>query len=148
MIDDSSSNIVLFRELMKTHGQAMQRYLGECGLYRGQHFVLFYLIDHPGTTQIEMAQLLGITKASVGATIARMEKNGLILRTPDKNDARCNRLFITSMGESVAADCHLKVKIVQSALFSKFSTAEESLVKDVLERMLLGLKDLEIKNND
>ena len=147
MSDDNLSNIILFRELMKTHGQAMQRYLGECGLYRGQHFVLFYLIEHPGTTQIEMAQLLGITKASIGATIARMEENGLISRIQDKNDRRCNRLFITPIGEKIAAACHLKVKIVQNALFSKFSTDEEQKVKDVLERMLLGIKELETKND-
>ncbi|MDD3924154.1 MAG: MarR family winged helix-turn-helix transcriptional regulator [Erysipelotrichaceae bacterium] len=138
-----TENITLLQQLIKTHNQLMQKRLNMHGVYRGQHFVLFYLNDHPGVSSSELAQQFGISKASLGSTIARMENNGLLIREVDNNDARRHLLYITEIGKEVATKCFEQVKQVQDMLFSQFDQDDQIKANELFRKMINGLLEME-----
>lgn len=143
MFENRPINVRLFGELMRAHNHLLQKSLNKYGIYRGQHFVLFYLLEHPGTTPSEMSSKFGVTKSSIGATITRMENNDLIVRKADKEDGRRYRLYITDKGEKIAKECQIQVSLVQDALFSKLNSDELTKVSEIFLKMIAGLEDAE-----
>ncbi len=65
------------------------------GISRSQWRVLSALSARPGSTQTEVADLVGIGRAPLGKIIDRLEKEGWVTRNPDPDDRRVNRLHIT-----------------------------------------------------
>ena len=71
------------------------------GLYDGQLPILECLIDCPGSTQIQLAERLAVTPASIAQSTKRLQRAGLIEKRVDENNLRCNRLYATESGAAV-----------------------------------------------
>jgi len=67
-------------------------------LYFGQLPILEYIHDHPYCTQAEIAEHLCVTPASISTSTKRLQKAGLLTKTTDPDNLRCNRLAITEEG--------------------------------------------------
>ena len=65
-----------FCELVRTYNACMQKTLSKYGLYPGQPQVLFAISKLGAPTQIELASQLGVTKASAGVSLRRLEEIG------------------------------------------------------------------------
>jgi DNA-binding MarR family transcriptional regulator len=63
-----------------------------------QFDILATLRFSEGVTQTELAEKLLVTKGNVCQLLDRMEKIGWVQRRPDRDDARINRLYLTSAG--------------------------------------------------
>ena len=63
-----------------------------------QFDVLATLRFSEGVTQQELARLLLVTKGNVCVVLDRLEHVGWVERRTDPNDARANRLYLTSAG--------------------------------------------------
>lgn len=84
--------------LMRT---VFDRRVRALGLTRSQWLVLRRLDRRPGASQSELADLLEVEKATAGRLIDRLEENGWIVRRPDPDDRRINRVHMTEKGERV-----------------------------------------------
>jgi len=67
-------------------------------LYFGQLPILEYIRKNDGCTQIEIAEKLCVTPASISTSTKRLQKAGLLTKTTDPDNLRCNRLSITPEG--------------------------------------------------
>lgn len=67
-------------------------------LYFGQLPILEYIRNNPGCTQAEIAERLCVTPASISTSTKRLQKAGLLTKTTDPDNLRCNRLSITEDG--------------------------------------------------
>lgn len=71
------------------------------GVTISQLRVVVTLIQHPGSTQKEIAEKVGVEGATLVPVIDKMEKEGLLKRKPDSKDRRVNRIFLTPKADSL-----------------------------------------------
>jgi DNA-binding MarR family transcriptional regulator len=74
--------------------------LAELGLRPGQFAVLMLIDRNPGTSQSNVSAALGIQKANFVATIADLEKRGLVRRKKSNTDGRTYSLGLTPRGRT------------------------------------------------
>ena len=63
-----------------------------------------------------------------------MERNGLVLRHPDRRDRRVVRVVLTQKGQAVAADLIDAARRHEAALLARHPQAGE--IKDVLRNLI------------
>lgn len=80
----------------RTALQLIQERLAERGVTLAEFRLIGALLgERVGLTQRELAERLQITAASLSALVGRLEKKGLVERTPDESDARAFRVRCT-----------------------------------------------------
>lgn len=65
--------------------------------------VLFCIALNPGLTQVKIANLLELEPQNLMRSLDKLEKQGLITKTPDKKDRRVKCLFITKEAKKMVA---------------------------------------------
>ena len=61
----------------------------------GQFPILAHLWEKQGLTQKNLCDLIRVEQPTLANTLKRMERDGLIKRTPDKDDKRQWRIYLT-----------------------------------------------------
>ena len=133
-----------FCELVRTYNACMQKTLSKYGLYPGQPQVLFAINQLGAPTQIELASQLGVTKASAGVSLRRLEAAGFVKRVRDKLDTRCVRIRLTQKGADYARWCDIDFEMIYTTMMETFNADErEGAVNTINEmnRSLTGLKE-------
>ena len=113
-----------FCELVRTYNACMQKTLSKYGLYPGQPQVLFAISKLGAPTQIELASQLGVTKASAGVSLRRLEAAGFVKRVRDKLDTRCVRIRLTQKGADYARWCDIDFEMIYTTMMETFSAEE------------------------
>lgn len=124
-----------FQALSHTYTICMQLTLGKYGLYPGQPQVLFALKELARPTQNELANYLGVGKASAGISLRRLESGGFVKRVRDKKDTRCIRLLLTQKGEEYVRWCSIDYDMFYSTMLENFSPEERADAFSTLCRM-------------
>ncbi len=140
----TSSVSAAFTELMRTYSTCMQKTLSKYGLYPGQPQVLFAIAELGSPTQIELAARLGVTKASAGVSLRRLESSGFVKRVRDKKDTRCIRIALTQKGMDYARWCDIDFEMIYTTMMESFSAEEREGAINTLNEMnrsLVGLKE-------
>lgn len=91
-----------------------------------------------GVTMSELSRMLLVSNGNATTVVDRLEKDGLVLRTPSVTDRRTVVVALTPEGlaqfEGLAADHEAEV----SRLFSSLSEADLHTLNDILKRMGAG----------
>ena len=95
-------------------------------LYFGQLPILEYIRKHPGCTQAEIAEHLCVTPASISTSTKRLQKAGLLTKTTDPDNLRCNRLSVTDEGVVRCENNRKMIDRIHSQMFKDI--AEEELL--------------------
>lgn len=91
----------LIRGLYKALDNDWRKAAGEVGLTPCQQHLLWIVHFRNGSTLTELSEL-GIWHVStVMSLVERMEKNGLVIKEVDPNDARTKRIYATEKGERI-----------------------------------------------
>lgn len=99
-------------------------------------FALMRLVSHAeGVSQRELAGLLASDPNTIGAMTARLEKQGLIRRTPHQSNAKARRVYLTPAGRRQLAKLKLAMKPVHDALSSCFAGEEGEKALAALDRV-------------
>lgn len=105
------------------------------GLYFGQPMILEYVKDHDACTQKELAEAVHVSPASVAVTIKRIEKAGLVVRTPDESDSRKNHLSVTQKGLDALKEFRKICDATDEDMFRGFSPEEREALHNLLVRL-------------
>ncbi len=97
------------------------------GLYVGQPQVLHYVRLHPGCTQIEISESLGVSSASIAFSTKRLQKAGYLMKQVNHLNMRCNKLYVTREGEDVLDRFRKSYDEMYKGMFEGFT--EEDLEK-------------------
>jgi len=122
--------------LRRIQGQQAHR---EMGLYQGQLPVLDYIRKNPDCNQVDIANKLHVTPATIAISTKRMEKAGLLTKRVDEDNLRCKRLTITELGRSKCEEAFASYHKSNEALFQGFSDAELEQLGSYLDRLLVNL---------
>src|SRR5215212_7785101 len=74
--------------------------LGEIGIYAGQEVVLWELSRQEGLCQSYLVERMCVQPPTVSKMLDRMELAGLVRRSPDAEDSRISRVYLTEQGRS------------------------------------------------
>lgn len=109
------------------------------GLAPAQFMVLLELWCEEGLTQKDLVGRLDVEQATMAATLARMERDGLIERRPDQADARARRIQLTARARALQEPALAAAKSVNARALSGFSDEEREVLLSGLRRIVGAL---------
>lgn len=91
----------LLTALHRAHLAALAPRLLDLGLHPGAELLLAEISRHQGATQVELAERLAVKAPSVTKVLRNLERDGLVERLGDPEDARVLRVHLTPTGSRV-----------------------------------------------
>lgn len=104
--------------------------------------VLVALRTGKATTQRDLARFAKIEQPPMAQMLARMERDGLIQRTPDPADGRSSRVSLTAEAEERLPDAIVALFQGNSEALSGFTEEEAALFTRLLLRVIANLDRL------
>lgn len=84
----------LFTDIARLYRIALDRRLRRFRLTRSQSWLISFLCYFEGSSQQQLADLIGTGKGGIGKLIERLEQKGLIRREADPQDSRSKRVYL------------------------------------------------------
>ena len=85
----------LINHIARVFARGLAARIRPLGLTTGTFPALLALWETDGLTQKQLVERLDIEQATMANTLARMERDGLILRKKDESDGRVQRIWLT-----------------------------------------------------
>lgn len=117
--------------------RALERRLGTSS---GPMPVFFALQGGGAMSQKELALLAAVEQPTMAATLNRMERDGLIARTPNPKDGRSARVSLTPLGRRRAEAAFRVARDVNAIADGALKPAERELFYDMMRRIVAALE--------
>ncbi len=101
--------------------------------------VLVALQDGRASTQRDLARFAKVEQPPMAQMLARMERDGLIVRVPDPADGRSSRITLTPVAEARLPQAVSTLLQGNHEVLQDFTDAETKLLVDLLTRLLVNL---------
>ena len=101
--------------------------------------VLVALQDGQASTQRDLARFARIEQPPMAQMLARMERDGLIQRTPDPADGRSSRISLTQTAQARLPDAVAALLRGNQEVLRGFTDKETVLLVDLLTRLIANL---------
>jgi DNA-binding MarR family transcriptional regulator len=114
------------------------RALAAFGLKERSYSVLALANSGLEPTQREMAEFLSLDPSQIVALIDELEKRGLVVRVPGKQDRRAKIVSATAKGATTFRQAETAAREAESAALAGLSSAEIRTLKQLLRKALWG----------
>ena len=114
---------------------AFDHRLAQIDLNLNQASLLAFINDFGERSQTELAEMVGIGRASIGSMIDRLEERGLVTRNPHPNDRRVWLVGITSDGTELVEKFYEIDAGFQREIRHDISREERQHLASLLERL-------------
>ena len=132
---------IMFGHLIRSQMSIAQRRLEEEGLCRAQPGIVHALSQCEGSTQVELAQKLGVTAATISAMLKRMERDEVIERRRSEADQRVTHVYLTEKGKSQARIVNQIFKELNLRSFGNFSKEELEQTRAIFSKLIANFSD-------
>ena len=144
-----SKSVIAVKYMMladRLHRSAVEAAINELGIHRSQHMVLMYLScrGDKAVSQTDIAKALEISPAAVAVTLKKLEKSGLIARTPRENDARTNSIELTEEAKKIVARSGEIFGEVDTAMCGGISEKQLDSLIGCMKKMIENLRGMKI----
>lgn len=109
--------------------------LKEYNIGSGQIMFLLELYYCDGVRQEELSNLLHIDRANTTRAIAKLEKEGYVVRQPDPEDGRAYRIFLTEKALQIKPELFSLLRSWDEKLLSALDSHEKELFVQLLKKM-------------
>ena len=109
--------------------------LAELDLNLNQASLLAFVNDFGGTNQTELAEMVGVGRASCGTMIDQLEARGLVERRPDPEDRRVWLVAITGEGAALVEQFYAVDEEFRKDIRRDISRDERQQLASLLERL-------------
>jgi DNA-binding MarR family transcriptional regulator len=99
---------------------------------------LALVAQRPGISQAELARIVGLERATVGATVARTIEAGFVRRDDAKHDGRSYALHLTIRGEQTLKDLRKRMAAHEKLIGANLTKDERVLLRDLLNKLVHG----------
>jgi DNA-binding MarR family transcriptional regulator len=130
--DRMDSATYLASLLAKSFSRALQERGHKLGFAPGQFPVLLELWSEEGLTQKQLLDRLDIEQATMANTLARMERDRLIVRKKHPTDKRAQQIFLTPKAKEMEAEAKEAALAADQSLFSGFRHFERELMLEYM----------------
>ena len=107
--------------------------LAERGLDMWEYVVLLRLAGGAAPTQAQLAVAVRRDKTRLIPILDRLERRGLLDRTPDPADRRNRIVALTAEGQAVLADCRAAVAAMEEELLGSLRPEDAAALRRALE---------------
>jgi DNA-binding MarR family transcriptional regulator len=126
--------------LARLFASALYRRIGEHGVNTGQFPVLLALWEQDGVTQASLVEKLAVELPTMAGTLKRMERDGLIKRVPDAEDARQSHIHLTRRGRALEEALVTSARETNAVALAGLSPNESGQFMRLVKRMIENLE--------
>lgn len=137
---DSSAGY-LANHMARLFAAGLHRRIRPLGLSPGVFPALIALWAKDGQTQKALVHQLDIEQATLANTLARMERDGLIIRKASEDDGRVQQIFLTDRAKSLEAEALGEALKQNAEALADFSDEEKDLFLDFMRRAIAAMQD-------
>lgn len=109
---------------------------------RGYQVLVAITTEEP-SSQLALAQRLGIDKTAMTYVVDALEGDDLVERRPDPRDRRVRQVIPTAAGRELLAEARVALRSVEGALMGDLTVDEQAQLRGLLARVALGAGDSE-----
>jgi DNA-binding MarR family transcriptional regulator len=135
MLNEDQSLGQMIVNLARSHTARLNTMLEPLGLSQARLQVVSALETDGEQTQRELADRLGVEQATMANTLARLDRDGLVLRTPHPDDRRAQLVRLSPMASALIAPAREAVKDADRALLKGLPEAEQALFISMIARL-------------
>ncbi|WP_371932840.1 MarR family winged helix-turn-helix transcriptional regulator [Roseibium sp. MMSF_3544] len=139
---DSSAGY-LANHMARLFAAGLHRRIRPLGLSPGVFPALIALWAKEGQTQKDLVKLLDIEQATLANTLARMERDGLIVRRASEEDGRVHEIFLTDRARALEGAAVGEAMAQNAEALAGFSKAETEQFLDFMRRAISAMQEAE-----
>lgn len=132
----------LIHDVSRMRQTIVDKLLQPLGMTRSQWWVLSFLTQRDGMTQSALARELELSRSALGTLVSRLEDNSLIVRHPDPEDSRRNRVLLTKVGASLIRSIRETTSQAEDFVISGISEEDLRTTVNVLRRMKENISEM------
>jgi DNA-binding MarR family transcriptional regulator len=103
---------------------SLSRRTARHGALPGTYPIIAWLMQLSDSTQGELSRLIGIEQPTMAVTLRRMERDGLIQRTPDPDHGRRSHIRLTAKGRNLSKVMRAAARDVEKIATDGLTSAE------------------------
>jgi DNA-binding MarR family transcriptional regulator len=108
---------------------ALDRAFADLRVTVPQFSVLTMIDAYPGASGADLARLTLLTPQTINFIVKNLERDGLIVKTPDDVHGRVIRLETTAKGRQFRSKCRTRADTIEERLVSDLSDAEQRTIR-------------------
>jgi len=136
--DDSAG--FLINHLARLFAKELQMRIQPLGIVTGQFPILLELWEKDGVTQRDLLAKLDIEQATLANTLTRMQRDGLITRTKDPNDARAQQIWLTKRALEIREAAYGAANTVNRDALAELSNNEQKQFFDLMRKIIRTMR--------
>jgi DNA-binding MarR family transcriptional regulator len=137
---DQSAGYLLNR-LARIFARGLTARIKPLGLTTGTFPALLELWETDGLTQKDLVERLDIEQATMANTLARMERDGLIVRKRDEGDGRVQRIWLTEHARGLRDPAVSAALEENASALAGFSDAERDQFVALMQKLIETMSD-------
>lgn len=126
----------LANHMARLFAQGLAARIKPLGIVPGQFAALLALWEEDGLTQKELIARLDLEQATIANTLSRMERDGLIRRTPHPSDARAQQIWLTPASMAIRQAAQNAAMNQNKLALSALSPAEQKQFINLMNRVI------------
>lgn len=130
----------LVNHMARLFARGLARRIVPLGLGIGQFPVLLELWETDGLTQKALVERLTLEQATLANTLARMERDGLIRRTPHPRDARSQQIWLTDRARAIREDALAAAEDQNAHALEPLDRAERAQFLALTRRIIAAMR--------
>jgi len=130
-----TTSLELVRWIGWAQMKAGEEWIRERELSHAQSFALGYLVQNPGASQRDIAEVSRTSAASVSSLLQGLERRGLVERRTDPNNERTKRVFATPQGAELIAGFTAAMTAADETILAPLDDAERAALHTLLAKV-------------
>lgn len=129
--NDQFQSVGIISRIMRTE---LNRELKPYGLNDSNYFFIFFVADHPESSQDDLTKTMFLDHSTIARSVAKLVELGYLEKHLDEKDHRTNRLFLTPKGDSLRHELREITTIIFDSTFSSLELEEQETIKRLLSK--------------
>lgn len=142
--DKTKSAGYLANHMARLFANGLHQRIRALGLAPAQFMTLLELWGGDGLTQRELVKRLDIEQATMANTLARMQRDGLIIRKPHKKDRRAQSVHLTPKARDLEVEATAAAMAQNKLALSGLTPEEQRLFLDFMQRAIGAMKSEQV----
>ncbi|MEQ9690177.1 MAG: MarR family transcriptional regulator [Bauldia litoralis] len=131
----------LANHMARLFAQGLAARIKPLGLVPGQFPALLELWEEDGLSQKELVRRLDVEQATMANTLARMERDGLIRRTRNREDARAQQVWLTARARALREPAIAAAEAENASALAALSERDARQFVDLMRRVVGTLRE-------
>lgn len=137
-----TSDAKLLTQFSLMYRNAVDAFMDEEGMHRGQAMALCAVVNRDGLTQSELAAELGVKGATVTHLLQRLEESNLVTRQRDDDDNRLVRVCATDAGRELELSLVKQLASLEDAVLAGIGAADRGTLRRLVWDMIRNMEEM------